>query len=265
MLLERFQRDPDFASLVEHVLVADSGPGPDCLAFENALRILWGFVGSTVKTLALSVNSRNEGVQKIFQTVFDAPFPCLTDLTLCGEHPIPTGTSLALPVLRHFHTAGLTNRNPASCFTPLAVACPLLSHTRVSMGSESNITHAVSAALGLPGARMDSEQMCLDRVPLLVGNEREGTYVPFPVLPSGLVSLVVKPAAPPMSLFAGNTSQFYRQYLKQLEDLVPAYPQGKMKLLPAFKRVMWDVEIYSAAEMKRDWIDNMRGGLGAWA
>ncbi|KDN42701.1 hypothetical protein RSAG8_06658, partial [Rhizoctonia solani AG-8 WAC10335] len=133
------------------------------------------------------------------------------------------------------------------------------------MHSESNITHAVSAALRLPGARTDSEQMCLDRVPISGKSEREGTHVPFPVLPSGLVSLVVKPAAPPMSLFAGNTSQFYRQYLKQLEELVPACPRGKMKLLPAFKRVMWDVETYDAAEMRQDWIDTMRGGLGAWA
>ena len=132
------------------------------------------------------------------------------------------------------------------------------------MGSECNITHAVSAALGLPGARTDSEQMCLDRVPISEG-EREETYIPFPTLPSGLVSLVVKPAAPPMSLFAGNTSQFYRQYLKQLEDLAPACPQKKIKLLPAFKRAMWNAETYDVTEMKRDWIDNMRGGLGAWA
>jgi hypothetical protein len=133
------------------------------------------------------------------------------------------------------------------------------------MGSECNITHAVSAALGLPGSRTDSEQMCLDRVPLSGDADRQGTYVPFPTLPSGLVSLVVKPVAPPMSLFCGNTSQFYGQYLKQLEDLVPACPRGKMKLLPAFKRTMWDVEDYNKTEMKRDWINIVRGGQGAWA
>ncbi|CAE6420887.1 hypothetical protein ACGC1H_006673 [Rhizoctonia solani] len=264
-LLERFEREPDFASLVEHVLVADPGPGPECLAFENALRTLWGFIAPTVKSLALSIHPRNEDAQKAFQTVFDTPFPYLTDLTLCGEHPIPAGASLRFPSLRRFHTAGLAKRNPASFFTPLTVACPRLSHIRVSMGSESNITHAVSAALGLPGARTDSEKMCLDRVLNSGGSEREGTYVPFPVLPSGLVSLVVKPVAPPMSLFAGNTSQFYRQYIKQLEELVPACPRGKMKLLPAFKRAMWDAEVYDAAEMRRDWMDAMRGGLGAWA
>ncbi|CAE6524604.1 unnamed protein product [Rhizoctonia solani] len=264
-LLERFKREPDFASLVEHVLIVDSGPGPECLAFENALRTLWGFVAPTVRSLALSVRLRDEGAQKVFQTVFDTSFPCLTDLTLCGEHPIPAGASLRLPSLRRFHTAGLTKRNPASCFTPLTAACPLLSHIRVSMGSESNITHAVSAAFGLPGARTDSERMCLDRIPISGEGEREGTYVPFPMLPSGLVSLAVKPAAPPMSLFAGNISQFYGQYLKQLEELVPACPRGKMKLLPAFKRAMWDAEIYDAAEMRQDWIDAVRGGLGAWA
>ncbi|KAJ1301613.1 hypothetical protein OPQ81_008861 [Rhizoctonia solani] len=265
ILLGHFKREPDFASLVEHILIADSGPGPDCLAFENALRILWGFVGPTVRSLALSVRTRNEGVEKLFQTVFDAAFPCLADLTLCGEHPIPAGASLTLPVLRCFHTVGLTKRNPASCFTPLTVACPLLTHIRISMSSERNITHAVSAAFGLPGAKTDTERMCLDRVPISGGSEREGTYIPFPILPRGLVSLVVKPAAPPVSLFAGNISQFYRQYLKQLEELVPACPRGKMRLLPAFKRVMWDVESYDAIEMKHDWIDAMRGGLGAWA
>ncbi|CAE6529913.1 unnamed protein product [Rhizoctonia solani] len=264
-LLERFKHEPGFASLVEHVLVAESGPGPECLAFENALRTLWEFVASTVKTLALSVHSRDEGAQKVFQTLFDASFPCLTDLTLCGEHPIPASASLRLPALRRFHTAGLTKRNPASCFTPLTVACPLLSHIRVSMGSERNITHAVSAAFGLPGARTDSEQMCLDRVPIPGESEREGTFVPFPIFPRELVSLVVKPTAPPVPLFAGHTSQFYRQYLNQLEELVPACPPGKMKLLPAFKRAMWDVEIYDAAEMRRNWIDAVRGGLGAWA
>ncbi|KAF8711712.1 hypothetical protein RHS03_01512, partial [Rhizoctonia solani] len=263
IILQRFERERHFAPLVEHLLVASSGPGLDCLAFENALRILWHLVAPTVKSLALSIRSRDEGVQKVFQTVFDTPFPCLVDLTLCGEHPIPLGSSLSLPALRHFHTAGLTKRNPASCFTPLAVACPLLSHIRISMSSECNITHAVSAAFGLPGARADSEQMCLDRVPLSGDAESEGTYVPFPVLPRGLVSLVVKPAAPPVPLFAGNTSQFYRQYLKQLEDLVPACPPGKMKLLPCFKRTMWDVEDY-ATEMRRDWIDTVRGGWEAW-
>ncbi|CAE6380224.1 unnamed protein product [Rhizoctonia solani] len=265
ILLERFEREPHFASLVEHILVADPGPGPECLAFENALRTLWGFIAPTVKSLALSVHSRDQGAQKVFQTVFDTPFPYLTDLTLCGEHPVPADASLRFPSLRRFHTAGLGKCNPASCFTPLTVACPLLSHIRVSMGSESNITHAVSAAFGLPGARTDSEEMCLDRVPISGGSEREGTYVPFPVLPSGLVSLLVKPVAPPMSLFAGNTSQFYRQYMKQLEELVPACPRGKMKLLPAFKRAMWNAEVYDAAEMGQDWIDAMRGGLGAWA
>ncbi|CAE6412970.1 unnamed protein product [Rhizoctonia solani] len=263
-LLERFEREPHFALLVEHVLVASSGPGPDCLAFENALHTLWRFVAPTVKSLALSVRSGDDGVQKVFQTIFDTPFPCLVDLTLCGEHPIPSSSSLTLPALRHFHTAGLTKRNPASCFAPLTLACPLLSHIRVSMASECNITHAISAALGLPGSRSDSEQMSLDPVPLPGDAEREGTYVPFPMLPSGLVSLVVKPAAPPMLLFAGNTSQFYGQYLKQLEGLVPACPRGKMKLLPAFKRVMWDVEDYNTTQMKRDWIDTVRGGWGAW-
>ena len=57
---------------------------------------------------------------------------------------------------------------------------------------------------------------------------------------------------------------FYIQYLKQLEDLIPACPQGKFTLLPAFKRAMWEVESYDVAEAKRDWVDVMRGGMGAW-
>lgn len=264
-LIECFEHEPGCASLVEHIFVADQRLVLDCLAFENVLHTLWRHVGSTVQTLALHVNSRDEDVSKVFQTVFDASFPRLTDLTLCGEHPIPT-SPLAFPALQRFHSAGLTRRNAASCFAPLTLSCPELSHIRVSMATERNITFAVATAFGLPGARTDTERMCLDPVPLPENERREEaeTHIPFPTLPRGLVSMVVKPAAPPMALFPGGTSMFYNQYFKQLEDLVLACPPGKAFLLPAFKRALWDVESYNITEAKRDWVEVIRGRPGAW-
>jgi hypothetical protein len=266
LLIEQLQREPRHASLVQHILIAERATSLDCLAFENALRTLWRLVSPNLQSLNLIIRSRGDGADRIFQTVFQTSFPRLTDLTLCGDHPIPA--SLAMPALKRLHTAGLTKRNAAGCFAPLTESCPALSHIRISMASETNITFAISAAFDLPGAPTNVERMCLDpvQVPGAENTEssRETTYIPFPALPRGLVSLVVKPAAPPMALFAGGISMFYNQYLKQLEALVPACPGGKFHLLPVFKRVMWDVESYGVVEAKRDWVDAMRGGSGAW-
>ncbi|KAG9085421.1 hypothetical protein FS749_004429 [Ceratobasidium sp. UAMH 11750] len=258
-LVEHFQREPWHATYVQHIFIAERSSRLDGSGFENVLRTLWGFVSTTLQSLVLHICSRDNDTGKAFQTVFDAPFPYLTDLTLCGDHPIPS-TPLAMPALKRFHTAGLPRRNPAGCFAPLSASCPELSHIRISMASEKNITYAISAAFNLPDAPTDIERMCLDPIPV----DRETTYTPFPTLPPGLISLIVKPAAPPMRLFARAMSMFYNQYTKQLEALVPVCPRGRFYLLPAFKREMWEVESYDVVCAKRDWVDCMRGGNGAW-
>ncbi|KAG9120262.1 hypothetical protein FRC07_004318 [Ceratobasidium sp. 392] len=265
LLIEHFQREPRHATYVQHILIAERSSRLDCSGFENALRTLWGFVSPTILSLTLHVRSQDTDVGKAFQTVFDTSFPYLTDLTLCGDHAIPSMMSLAMPSLKRFHSAGLARRNAAGCFAPLSASCPELSHIRISMASEKNITYAISAAFGLPDAPTDIERMCLDPVSVFGIDNRENAYTPFPALPSKLVSLVVKPAAPPMTLFARATSMFYNQYLKQLEALVPACPRGKFYLLPAFKREMWEVESYNVVDAKRDWVNAMRGGNGSWS
>ncbi|QRV83276.1 hypothetical protein RhiJN_11292 [Ceratobasidium sp. AG-Ba] len=264
MLVEHFERDPIHATYVQHVFLAERSPRLDCAAFETTLRALWGFVSSTVRSLVLHVRYRDISVHKAFRTVFDASFPCLTDLVLCGDHPLP-GMNLSMPALKRFHTAGLPRRNAAGCFAPLSASCPELSHIRISMRSENNITYAISAAFNLPDAPTDIERMCLDPISIAVPDGEVTTYTPFPTLPVGLVLLVVKPAPPPMTLFARATSMFYNQYLKQLDALVGVCPKGKFALLPAFKRSMWDIEGYDVDLAKRDWVDCMRGGSGAWS
>ncbi|KAG8701393.1 hypothetical protein FRC09_005388 [Ceratobasidium sp. 395] len=265
LLNEHFQGEPRHATYVQHILVAERSSRLDYSGFENALRTLWGFVSPTIQSLTLHICSRDTDVDKAFQTIFDTSFPYLTDLTLCGDHPIPS-MSLAMPVLKRFHSAGLARRNAAGCFAPLSESCPDLSHIRISMASEKNITYAISAAFDLPDAPTDVERMCLDPVPIMSRDDnQEPARTPFPVLPSKLVSLIIKPAAPPMTLFARATSMFYNQYLKQLKALVPACPRGKFYLLPAYKREMWEVESYSIMDAKRDWVDAMRGGNGSWS
>lgn len=267
LLVRHFQHEPRHVLLVQHILIADRTSGLDCLAMEQTLKTLWSLISPALKSLTLVIHSRHENVGKVFQTVFDTSFPRLANVTLSGNHPIPP-LSLPWPDLKRFHSAGITKKNVAGCFTPLTQSCPGLSHVRISMASENNITLAVSAAFSLPGAPTDTERMCLDPIPLPGTNDGEitgeNTYIPFPTLPRGLVSLAVKPAAPPMPLFVGATSMFYIQYMKQLENLAAACPQDKFALLPAFKRTMWEVESYDVTEAKRDWVEVMRGGMGAW-
>ncbi|QRW12011.1 hypothetical protein RhiLY_11010 [Ceratobasidium sp. AG-Ba] len=121
----------------------------------------------------------------------------------------------------------------------------------------------VSRALAYPNSMRcpdDIERMCLDPISIAVPDGEVTTYTPFPTLPVGLVLLVVKPAPPPMTLFARATSMFYNQYLKQLDALVGVCPKGKFALLPAFKRSMWDIEGYDVDLAKRDWVDCKMGG-----
>ncbi|KAG9118986.1 hypothetical protein FRC07_006220 [Ceratobasidium sp. 392] len=133
------------------------------------------------------------------------------------------------------------------------------------MSSEHNLTFAISAAFNIPGAPTDLERMCLDPILVsLVIETPSSAHIPFPSLPRGLTSLLVKPSAPPMMLFAGGTSMFYVQYVKQLEELASSCPPGRFHLLSAFKRNMWEAESYDVAQAKRDWIDIIRGGMGAW-
>ncbi|KAG8767977.1 hypothetical protein FRC12_005906 [Ceratobasidium sp. 428] len=264
-LTEHLQREPYRRSLVRHTLISEQATSLDCSAFEHTLKVLFGLIAPTVRSLTLLVKSRDESVGGVFQTLFDSSFPCLKSLTLCGDHPIPT--ALKMPLLQRFHTAGLTRRNAASCFAPLSQSCPDLTHIRVSMSSEHNLTFAISAAFDLPGAPTNLERMCLDPIPAPLGaNDEESSraHIPFPSLPRGLVSLMVKPSVPPMAYFVGSTSMAYGQYMKQLEELVPLCPSGKFQLLPAFKRSDWEIETYDVTQAKQDWIDVIRGGMGAW-
>ncbi|KAG8696152.1 hypothetical protein FRC09_008701 [Ceratobasidium sp. 395] len=264
LLTENLQREPHLGSLVRHILISEQATSLDCSAFERTLKVLFGLVAPTIRSLTLLIKSRDESVGGVFQTLFDTSFPCLKSLTLCGDHPIPN--VLKMPLLQRFHTAGLTRRNAASCFAPLSQSCPDLTHIRVSMSSEHNLTFAISAAFDLPGAPTSLERMCLNPIPAPpeANNESSRAHIPFPSLPCGLVSLMVKPSVPPMAYFVGSTSMVYGQYMKQLEELVPLCPSGKFRLLPAFKRNSWEVESYDVTQAKQDWIDVIRGGMGAW-
>ncbi|QRW11999.1 hypothetical protein RhiLY_10998 [Ceratobasidium sp. AG-Ba] len=167
-----------------------------------------------------------------------------------------------MPALQRFHTAGLTKINAANCFTPFTQACPQLSHIRISMASQRNLTCAIAAALNLPDVPASLNQMYLEHT--WVSPENGDTSPLIPSLPRDLVSLLIKPAAPPMIAFPGCATVLYHQYMKQLEDLVRICPSGKVRLLPAFKRDLWEVEVYGVEQAKDDWLSSIKGCMGAW-
>ncbi|QRV97463.1 hypothetical protein RhiJN_25482 [Ceratobasidium sp. AG-Ba] len=168
-----------------------------------------------------------------------------------------------MPALQRFHTAGLTKINPANCFTPFTQACPQLSHIRISMASQRNLTCAIATALNLADAPASLNQMYLEHT--WVSPENGDASPLIPSLPPSLVSLVIKPVAPPMIAFPGCATVLYHQYMKQLEDLVRVCPSGKVQLLPAFKRDLWEVEVYGVEQAKDDWLSSIQGGMGAWS
>ncbi|QRV97460.1 hypothetical protein RhiJN_25479 [Ceratobasidium sp. AG-Ba] len=258
-LLGCVRSTPRYASFIKNAFIAETATNIDGPKFQQTLNSLLKLISPTLLSLTLFLDTQSTPTSGIFQTVFDTSFPLLTSLMLCGDHTIPH--SLDMPALRRFHSAGLTKHNAASCFAPLTKYCPHLSHIRISMASQHNLTFAISAAFDLPGAPTNPERMCLDSI--LAPGEYDPP--PFPSLPQGLISLIVKPAAPPMAVFPGCTSMFYSQYIKQLHDLKPRCPSGKFRLLPAFKRNSWEVEGYDLSQAKNDWLGAIQGRTSAWS
>jgi hypothetical protein len=247
-LLTHLEKTPPHRRRIRHLFLSDHSYhecdlAPLVTPFDSAkiLRLVT-LAAPTLETLSLFAASPSTSTS-ILAGIFHTYFPRLIELSVAGFYPFPQ-TAGNLPRLERLHLRG--NRNPYGLLQAgaLDVACPALTHLRVSgLSMAISFVNEVEEALG------DGGHVVPDLFPAK--------------MPNNLRVLLLQAAPTPVfvgrSTLARKKEETMVERLRGLERTEPGHSGVQVALLERSSTQ----STYDAA--KREWIDRLHGGRGCWA
>jgi len=244
-VLGAFEKTLPLMRRVRHLFVSEENPkyprsrngGPTNAERDRMIRLV-AYAAPTLETLCF-VTSPSYGNPALIARVFRLPFPILRELTVSGYYPFPSHPG-NFPALERLHLSGNPNPHGLLQIGRLDIACPQLTHLRVS---------ELSAAL----------TFVLELQQAMKGDE----HGVFPArLPKSIQNILVKLAAPFGFSKAPLTWQTFHkepEMLVALEQLTlvgfGASKDSQFVLLPKSQQ---------AADFREDWLDRLNGREGCW-
>lgn len=246
-LLSRLETTPPHMRRIRHLFLSDQSPQcsnhlpAKCTADmekSSIIRIL-SYAAPTLETLTFFGSCPSTSTSNI-ASIFGIVFPNLAELNIVGYYPFPHLPG-GMPRLERLHLRG--NRNPHGLLQMgnLDVACPKLTHLRIS-----GLTMAMSFAQEL------EEALTSD------GHALPGLFAPK--LPPNIRSIVIQPTAvPSISSRRGTSSLKERVMMERLQRLASGNGKGVQYTL-----VESTPPECSSDAARHEWIERLAGRDGCW-
>jgi len=177
----RLQKTPPHLRRVRNLFISDrNGPSEHRISLKrdnfHTTRLL-GLVSSTIEVMTIHCDNPRVGTS-LLAFLFGLHYPCLRELTIIGYYPFPHVPN-AMPRLNYLHLNG--NRNPHGLLQIgcLDIACPELTHIRIS-----GLSRATSFVAELVEALTGDEESGSSFTASLPASVRHVIVEPGPLVPT---------------------------------------------------------------------------------